>query len=163
MFTDYTPMFAFEKVKWYETLHFNMVLAVGCLLVFLSIIPVVLVRLIRSRRLGRDRKVTPRGARIAQWVIAATCAASLAFVLGTVLWGDAALVPLFGVSPAFRIVLGIGVVAAVLTAGAVIYAVLAWKNGYWNTAARIYYTVVTVGAVAFIWFLNSWNLLGWRF
>jgi hypothetical protein len=29
-------------------------------------------------------------------------------------------------------------------------------------AWRAYYTVLTVTSVAFIWFLNSWNLLGWR-
>jgi hypothetical protein len=41
--------------------------------------------------------------------------------------------------------------------------VLAWKNSYWGIAARVYHTLVTVAAVAFVWLLNSWNLLGWRF
>jgi hypothetical protein len=27
----------------------------------------------------------------------------------------------------------------------------------------LHYTLVTVAAVAFVWFLNFWNLLGWRF
>jgi hypothetical protein len=60
-------------------------------------------------------------------------------------------------------VLGLGVLAALLTGGALVYMVLAWKNRYWGTAARVYYTLVTAAAVAFVWFLNSWNLLGWRF
>jgi hypothetical protein len=30
-------------------------------------------------------------------------------------------------------------------------------------AGRVHYTLVTVAAVAFMWFLNYWNLLGWRF
>ncbi len=59
--------------------------------------------------------------------------------------------------------LGLGVLSAVLTAGAVVYAVLAWTNRYWDISARVYYTLVTVAAVAFVWFLNYWNLLGWRF
>jgi hypothetical protein len=63
----------------------------------------------------------------------------------------------------YRIVLGLGVLAAVLTAGALVYMVLAWKNSYWGIAARSYYTVVTVAAVAFVWFLNYWNMLGWRY
>jgi hypothetical protein len=46
---------------------------------------------------------------------------------------------------------------------ALIYSVLAWKNSYWGIAARVHYTMVTVAAVAFVWFLNYWNLLGWRF
>jgi hypothetical protein len=41
--------------------------------------------------------------------------------------------------------------------------VLAWKNRYWGVAFCIYYTVVTLAAVAFVWFLSQWNLLGWRY
>ncbi len=59
--------------------------------------------------------------------------------------------------------MGLGVLAALLTVGALVYAVLAWKKGYWGVAFRAYYTLVTVAAVAFVWFLNYWNLLGWRF
>lgn len=39
--TDLTPMFAFDKLKWYETPGFNMALVLGCVLTFLSMIPVV--------------------------------------------------------------------------------------------------------------------------
>ena len=49
------------------------------------------------------------------------------------------------------------------TIGALIYAVQAWKKGYWGVAFRAYYTLVTVAAVAFVCFLNYWNLLGWRY
>jgi hypothetical protein len=82
-------------------------------------------------------------------------------VIGTVVWFNP--VPLFGVSPIYKIVLGLGVVSAVLTVGALIYGVLTWKNGYWGIATRAHYTLVTVAALAFVWFLNFWNLLGWRF
>jgi sulfite exporter TauE/SafE len=68
-----------------------------------------------------------------------------------------------GVSMASRLVLGLGVLSALLTIGALASMVLAWKNSYWGNASRAYYTLVTVAAVAFVWFLNYWNLLGWRF
>src|SRR5215203_2164545 len=58
MFTDITPMFAFEKLRWYETPGFNRVLVLGCVLVFLSMIPVILIRFIRNRRSSGDRKPT---------------------------------------------------------------------------------------------------------
>jgi hypothetical protein len=51
----------------------------------------------------------------------------------------------------------------VLTVGALVHTALAWKNRCWGIAARVYYTLVTVAAVAFVWFLNYWNLLGWRY
>jgi len=161
MFTDITPMFAHEKLNWYETPGFNMALALGCVLIFLSMIPVVLIRLIRNRRLSGDRKPAPRGARVAHWIILGICVLNLLFLVGTVLWGNP--VPLFGVSMIYKIVLGLGVLAAVLTVGALVYTVLAWKNSHWGIAARVYYTLVTVAAVAFVWLLNYWNLLGWRF
>ncbi len=45
---------------------------------------------------------------------------------------------------------------------ALVCALLAWKNRHWGTASRLYYTLVTVVAVAFVWSLNYWHLLGWR-
>jgi hypothetical protein len=70
---------------------------------------------------------------------------------------------MFGVSMASQFVLGLGVLAAVLTIGALASTVMAWKNSYWGIASRAYYTLVTFAAVAFVWFLNYWNLLGWRY
>jgi len=161
MFTDYTPMFAFERLRWYETPAFNMALVLGCILMFVSMITAVLLRFIRNRRKSGYRNPAPRGARAAYWIIGGISVLNLLFVIGTVLWGNP--VPLFGVSMIFRIVLGVGVLAAVLTVGALIYSALAWKNSYWGIAARVHYTLVTVAALAFVWFLNYWNLLGWRF
>jgi hypothetical protein len=70
---------------------------------------------------------------------------------------------LFGFSTIYKMVLGLGVFSAVLTAGALVYTVLAWKDSYWGIAWRVYYTLVTLAAAIFIWFLNYWNLLGWRY
>jgi CubicO group peptidase (beta-lactamase class C family) len=163
MFTDYTPMLAFEKLRWYGTPGFNLALALGCVLMFVSMIPVVLIRFVRDRRASSDRKPASRGARVAYWIIVGISVLNLLFVIGTVLWGGANIVPYSGVSMIYKIVLGLGVLAAVLTVGALIYSALAWKRGYWGIAARVHYTLVTVAALAFVWFLNYWNLLGWRF
>lgn len=165
LFTDLTPMFAFEKLNWYETSRFNMALFLGCVLIFLSIFPVGLIRFMRNRRLSGDRKLEPGGARIARWIIVGICVLNLLFMVGTLQWINTLQTygVTLGVSMSYQLVLGLGVLAAVLTAGALVYAVLVWKNSYWGIAARVYYTLVTVAAVAFVWFLNYWNLLGWRF
>ena len=86
---------------------------------------------------------------------------NLLFVMGTVLWGNPH--PVFGVSLIYRLVLALPVLAAALTVAAGVYTVLAWKDGFWGLAGRVHYTLVTIAAVAFVWFLNYWNLLGWRF
>jgi CubicO group peptidase (beta-lactamase class C family) len=161
LYTDYTPQFGFEKVSWYETPGFNMALFLGCTLIFLSMIVVATVRAVRSRRQGAERKPSPRGARLAGGIILAICVLNVLFVAGSFLWNNPR--PSSGVSMAFQVVLGLGVLSALLTVGALASSVLAWKNGYWGIPARAYYTLVTVAAVAFVWFLNYWNLLGWRY
>jgi hypothetical protein len=86
---------------------------------------------------------------------------NLLFVVGTALWGDP--LPLFGVSLTFRLVLALPVLSAALTVAALVYAAVAWKDRFWGVAGRVHYTLGTVAAVAFVWFLNYWNLLGRRF
>jgi hypothetical protein len=155
---------AFDKLDWYETSGFNMPLLLGCLLIFLSVIPVVLIRFIQSRRQSGDRKPVSRGARLASWIILGICVLNL-LVVAAAVWGMMGGMPNELLDPPLimKISLGLGVLSAVLTVGALVYAVLAWKDGYWSVAFRAYYTLVAVAAVAFVWFLNYWNLLGWRY
>jgi hypothetical protein len=162
MYTDFMPQYTTVKLKWYETSGFNIALALGCVLIFLSMIPVAVIRFIRNRRLIADRKPASRGARVAHWTIVGICVLNLLFLVGTALWGNPP-TELGSLLLMAKIVLGLGVLSAVLTVGALISAVLAWKDGYWGVAFRVYYTLVTVAAVAFVWFLNYWNLLGWRY
>jgi hypothetical protein len=162
MYTDLMPQYTNAKLDWYETPGFSMVSLLVCVLIFLSMIPVALIRSIRNRRLGGNQTFAPRGARVANWIILGICILNLLFLVGTALWGMPTS-ELHAISLMARIVLGLGVLSAVMTVGALIYTVLSWKNSYWGPAARVYYTLVTVAAVAFVWFLNFWNLLGWRF
>jgi hypothetical protein len=50
---------------------------------------------------------------------------------------------------------------AVLTIGVLPLAFIAWKDRYWSVWGRILFTVFTLAAVLFIWWLNEWNLLGY--
>ncbi|HEX6033447.1 MAG TPA: serine hydrolase domain-containing protein [Anaerolineales bacterium] len=164
MFTDFVPEYAYIKLDWYETPGFNMILAQVCVLIFLSMLPVAFVRFIRNRRSGSDRNPASRGARAAYWIGLGICVLNLLFLVGIALWfrpmhpSELHSIPLI-----VEIVLGLGVLAAVLTTGALVYTVLVWKNSYWGVPFRVYYTLVTIAAVAFVWFLNYWNWLGWRY
>jgi hypothetical protein len=153
-------MMAFEKVQWYETLGFNMPLLMTSLLLFLSMLPVALIRLMQDRRRGADRTPASRRGRIASQLIVGISVLNLLFIAGNVVWGEQIV---FGIPFAYKVVLGLGVLSALLTVGALVYAVLAWKDRYWGVGFRVYYTLLTLAAVAFIWFLNQWNLLGWRY
>jgi CubicO group peptidase (beta-lactamase class C family) len=168
IFTDLIPQYSAVKLGWYETTSFNMVLLQGCILIFLSMIPGAAIHFIRNRRLGSDRKPTPRGAHVAYGIILGISGLNLIFLVGfgMFMFGSFSwsyITELHDVSLIVKIVMGLGVLAALLTVGALGYLVLAWKNSYWGISTRIHYTLVTVAAVAFVWFLNYWNLLGWRF
>lgn len=162
--TDLMPQYAVKKLDWYETPGFNMALALGCLLLFVTVIPVAAIRLIRDRRPNGKRKPAPRGARIALWVILGISIANL-LVMVAPAWGATGGMPneLLDFPFIMKVLLGLGVVSVVLTIGALGYAVWAWKDRIWSAAFRVYYTAVAVAAVAFAWFLNYWNLLGWRY
>jgi CubicO group peptidase (beta-lactamase class C family) len=162
MSTDLMPQFAFEKLDWYETPSFNMRLLLVCVLIFLSMLPIGLIRFVRNHRLGSDRKPTLRGAQVAYSIITGICVLNLLVLIGHVLWLNTPNI-VSGTPLITKIVLGLSVLSAVLTVGALVYTVPAWKNRYWGIAFRLYYTLVTVAAVAFVWFLNYWNLLGWRY
>jgi CubicO group peptidase (beta-lactamase class C family) len=164
MFTNFIPEDGYTKMDWYETPGFNMILAQVCVLIFLTMLPVALVRFIRNRRAAGNRSTTVRGAHTAYWISLGICFLNLLFLVGIALWFRP-LHPseLHGIPRIVEIVMGFGVLAAVLTVGALIYTVLAWKDRYWGVAFRVYYTLVTIAAVAFVWFLNFWNWLGWRY
>jgi hypothetical protein len=70
---------------------------------------------------------------------------------------------LHSLSLTVEIVMGLGVLAALLTPIALVYAVLAWKEHYWGIAYRVYYALAAVAAIGFLWFLHYWNWLGWRY
>jgi hypothetical protein len=167
MFTDIIPEYGFVKLDWYETPGFNMILALLCVLVFLSMLPVALIRFIRSRSLRGAQNSAwgiTRSARVADWILLAISLLSLLFVVGIAIWfrpmhpSELHDIPLI-----VEIVMGLGVLAAVLTPGALVYSVLAWKDRYWGVAYRMYYTLAAITAVAFVWFLHYWNWLGWRY
>jgi CubicO group peptidase (beta-lactamase class C family) len=149
---------AFEKQAWYEAPLVHYVLFATCMLLFISVIIAALVGLFVKR--GRtDRRPQPGLARAARGALGGAAVLSLAFVAlfviatpdAKVLAGEASLLNVLGF---------ISIPLAVLAIGAVVFTVLAWKNQYWGIAGRVYYTLVTLAAVGFVWFLQYWNLLG---
>src|SRR5512143_1525524 len=95
----------------------------GSVLIFLSMIPVASIRFLRDRRQSGNQKPASRGARAALWIILGISVMNLVVAVYTYLWGYPVI--LFGFSTIYKIVLGLGVLAAVLTVGALGYAVLA--------------------------------------
>jgi hypothetical protein len=164
MFTDLQPQNGFVKLAWHEAPGFNMILVQFCFLILLSMLPVGLIRVMRNRHAGVDRNFASHRPRVAYSILFGICLLTVLFLVGLAIWfrpmhpSELHVIPL-----SVEIVIGLGVLIALLTPAALVYTVLAWKDRYWVVAFRVYYTLVTLAAVAFVWFLHYWNWLGWRY
>jgi hypothetical protein len=105
-----------------------------------------------DENVGFGRKFTNNRIRVGFQLIVGISVPNLLFILGNVMWGEQLV---FGIPLAYKITLGLGMLSSRPTAGALVYAVLAWKERYWGIAFRSFYTLVTVAAVAFVWFLSQ--------
>jgi hypothetical protein len=159
MFTDVMPQYAAIRTPWYELPSFNMPLVVVSVLLFISVLIVVPVQAVIDRRRGAGTRPAFRTFR---WILVAISLLNLVFLFG-MLFGYRPPTELHGVALPIKLLMTTTVMSALLTAAALVYLVLAWRDRDWGVASRFYHTFVTIAAVAFIWFLNQWNLLGWRF
>ncbi len=68
-----------------------------------------------------------------------------------------------GIPPVVVALYTLPLLAAVFTLALIVFTVLVWKNHYWSWPGRVHYSLVTFAALVFLWFLNHWDLLGFRF
>jgi hypothetical protein len=62
-----------------------------------------------------------------------------------------------------RLVLAIPLVTTLLAAGLLVETVVAWWKDRASLGTRLHNSFVLIAGAAFLYFLNTWNLLGWRF
>jgi len=160
MTTFGTPM-ALEKVSWYETDTFQLSLIGFFMLAFLSVLAWPVGSLIR--RLRKRPAAPSKLARQARYLAGLVSALNLIFVVGLVVRLGQVFSGVFYETPAYFVVLlVVPLLTAILTVGLVVFTVLAWRDDYWSVLGRLHYSLVTLVALVFIWFLNYWNLLGFR-
>ncbi len=70
---------------------------------------------------------------------------------------------IYAIPPWQNALFAAALIAAALALGSALFAVLAWKNGYWSIVGRMHYTLVVLALLAFVLWLNNWNLLEFRF
>ncbi|MCP4164742.1 MAG: beta-lactamase family protein [Chloroflexi bacterium] len=152
---------AAEKVAWYETDSFQTSLLGFFTLIFLSALAWPVAALFR--RLRKRPVQFTRRERQARALAAAVAVLDLLFLIGLVVRLGQAFTGVFNATPAYFVaLLVIPLLTAVLTIGLLVFTVLAWKDRYWSTLGRVHYSLITVAALAFTWFMDYWNLLGWK-
>jgi CubicO group peptidase (beta-lactamase class C family) len=164
LFVAAGPAVALERLSRIETPEFNVTLLCVCAAIFLSAVigwPVIAF-------VTREKPSGPVGEAIARSSAgsrAASLVGWLAAVLALTVIG-LALIPFmdaeefaYGVPALMNALLWSTPVVTALVLATLAGAVAAWRFGYWRLSGRIHYTSVVVAGLAFVWFLNHWNLL----
>ena len=161
-FTDGIPHMALVKLAWNETPGFHYFLIGLCVLLFLTAVlgwPLAALSRFLCRRKCEGVKA-PKTARWLAGIMSALFVVFLLLILASVSDEKALMV---GLPPMLKIGLALPLIAALLAVGVLFFVIKAWTKNYWTRCHRLHYTLVFLAALAFIWFLNFWNLLGWRY
>jgi CubicO group peptidase (beta-lactamase class C family) len=152
------PLTALIKNRWFEAPAFNIVLLVGCILAFVSFLVAAAIGFFARRRRGHGTPST-KMERVA--TMSAGLVSGLSLLLVFAVFGSVFdVVGLYtGKLPLWTFVPATSVVVALIAVGMIVCAVLAWRQRSWSLAGRLHYSVVTLAAAAFVWFLSFWNLL----
>jgi hypothetical protein len=149
------PM-ALEKVAWYETTTFQVRLAIF----ILATLALALIWPIGALLQGGKRRWPSRRATLLAGSVAGM---DLIFLAGLALVELGILSRGFNRLPLlFLASLILPVISTILTIPLVIVTVQACRARHWSFWSLTHYSLVTLGAVTFIWFVDYWNLLGFR-
>jgi CubicO group peptidase (beta-lactamase class C family) len=161
-FTDGIPHMGLVKLSWNETPGFHYFLIGLCVFLFLTATlgwPLAAL----SRFLCRRKCEGVKGPKAARWLAGLMSALFIVFLLLVLAALSDQKAAMVGLPPMLKIGLALPLIAAVLAAGVLFFVIKAWTRKYWTRCHRLHYTLVFVAALAFLWFLNFWNLLGWRY
>ncbi|MEJ2711411.1 MAG: serine hydrolase [Anaerolineales bacterium] len=151
---------AHRRMDWLETPGVQMGLLGFAVLVFLSG---------AARLVFQILKGSAARNKLSLWLSGLVSSLSLVFLVALVVL----LLPVatggdiwqFSFEPSFglRFVLALPVLITFLAALLLVETSMAWWKGRQSRLARLYHTFVLFGVAALLFFLDTWNLLGWRF
>ncbi len=158
------PMFAFERVSWYETALLNWIVFGGSYLLLLTAVLASFIGLIRRRKQGQPTShplfmALPNMAR--GWALVVSSIFLLVPLVIAIYVFEWDFKSPFHFS--MMLVLAIMLFASILVIGPLIFTILAWARRYWSLAGRIHYTLVTVALLGMVWLMYYWRVLGFRY
>jgi hypothetical protein len=150
---------SFQKLPWYETMGFNVLFSIIVLLLFLSV-PIAAIAWRLSTRLRHQASRQTRGARLARWLLGLLVALYFISLIGMFSAFATQNAVLYGTAVAYTVGQFLAIPVTILAVGAMIFTVLAWRWGFWSLPWRIHYTLVTLAALAVVWWYFNWKIIG---
>ena len=150
----------FKKLAWYKTKSFHWMLFWWFVLVFLS---GFVVSILALTKVPGDY-----WHQWAQLLAGVICGLNLVCALGMLVIArltknNERLKLVYGVPKIITFLLCILLLTSVLALCLPVFAISAWLNNEWSLIERLHYSLVTITALGSIFFLNYWNLLGFRY
>lgn len=158
-FIGSAPMMVLERLAWFQTPALHQLLLGLCGVIFLATI-IAAVRRFFRRHWGHAR---PEDELSGRWLIVGIAALNVAFLVALAVLASDFWALLTSPFTDLQIALALPVIAGLLTIAAIVVAVRHWRSQAGTRGARITYSVVIAASLVFLWSLNMWNLLGWRF
>jgi CubicO group peptidase (beta-lactamase class C family) len=153
------PILVYNKIGWWETTTFHLLLQVTAVVIFFSfLLTTLLGRVLRKRK--DDYMQNAKPARTARFLGNLASLLHPLFIIGFLAIQMKVVSGTFDLF--FYSVLTLPIIMVALTLAITIFAVIAWKNSYWGLGGRIHYTLLATAALANSWFLYYWNLIGYN-
>jgi len=160
-FMGQMPHMAVEKLAWYEVPSFNLVLLAFCVVLFLTALrwPCRAI----SSKICKTTVETQPGSSVARWVAGIMCVVNLLFlVVFLMIHANAMEEMIYGYPSGIGMVLVLPLISVLFLLGSLFYLIQAWRQKMWSGCARVHFTLVVVAGLCFTWFLNLWNLVGFK-
>ena len=159
-----TDTAAYEKLAWHETIRFNLVVLAVFLVSAVTVLVGRPVAVLAGRRRARPGAPLSRPWRTARRLTTAASAAGAFFVVmfAITLLGDTSEF-LYGAPLRFRALMLVPVLFIGLVAATIVMTVRAQRAEPAGLLTRVHQVTAVVGMLALVWFLQQWNMIGWRF
>jgi CubicO group peptidase (beta-lactamase class C family) len=150
----------YEKLKWYELSSVQISITVFCLIVFLAAVIFSIIRMIYIiiKRKGSELNHLKKG------LLGISFAISFLniFFLGRALFvlGEPTR---YGMSIEAKLLLCVPILNLLLNLLFLVYIVIDWMKKSSKLYGRVYYLIVALTGILYIWFLNYWNLFGFKY
>jgi len=154
-----------ERIAWYENAWFHIGLMLAAILLIVSRSLISLIGFVRKRfRQSKTEFEEPRFLQIGwrlsgvvSWLILFVPVVLFAWLLSREQG------PIYEMPTAVIVILCILLAASLIGITLPIWTISAWKNKVWTLPRRIYFSLFALMAFLMPFFLNYWNLLGFRY
>lgn len=149
------PVYAFYRIRWYDTQYFHFILLALSISVFL----------IQPVQAFRHRKIKTEGSMLSRWgrrLGSAVSVINIAFLAGLATISVKA-IETFIFPDSIYALLVLPVVSLLLTAGLSVITLIEWTKREGALKIRINSTLFALVSIGFLWFLDYWNYLGWHY